>query len=63
MNRVAYVTTKTGLIGLTRAVALETAKSGITCNALCPGTMDTELFSEGAEASPDPAAYRALIEG
>ena len=37
-GRVGYVTTKTALIGLTRATALETAESGITCNALCPGT-------------------------
>jgi len=37
-GRVGYVTTKTALIGLTRAVALETATSGITCNALCPGS-------------------------
>ncbi|WP_149535777.1 SDR family NAD(P)-dependent oxidoreductase [Siccirubricoccus phaeus] len=37
-GRVGYVTTKTALIGLTRAVALETARSGITCNALCPGS-------------------------
>jgi 3-hydroxybutyrate dehydrogenase len=37
-DRVGYVTTKTALIGLTRAAALETAKSGITCNALCPGS-------------------------
>ena len=37
VNRVGYVTTKTALIGLTRAVALETAKDGITCNAVCPG--------------------------
>src|SRR6185503_12473888 len=37
-NRVGYVTTKTALIGLTRAVAMETASDGITCNAVCPGT-------------------------
>jgi 3-hydroxybutyrate dehydrogenase len=37
-GRIGYVTTKTALIGLTRAVALETAESGITCNALCPGS-------------------------
>ncbi len=37
-GRVGYVTTKTALIGLTRAVALETAATGITCNALCPGS-------------------------
>jgi 3-hydroxybutyrate dehydrogenase len=38
-NRIDYVTTKTGLLGMTRTVALETAKTGVTCNALCPGTV------------------------
>lgn len=38
-DRVDYVTTKTALIGLTRAIAIETARTGITCNALCPGTV------------------------
>jgi 3-hydroxybutyrate dehydrogenase len=42
-NRVGYVTTKTALIGLTRAVALETAGHGITCNAVCPGTSETPI--------------------
>lgn len=37
VNRADYVTTKTAMLGLTRAVALETAKDGITCNAICPG--------------------------
>lgn len=41
VNRIDYVTTKTALLGLTRAVALETARTGITCNALCPGTVLT----------------------
>ncbi|HEY4040645.1 MAG TPA: SDR family NAD(P)-dependent oxidoreductase [Rhodopila sp.] len=41
VNRIDYVTTKTGLIGLTRAVALEVARTGITCNAICPGTVLT----------------------
>lgn len=40
-GRVDYVTTKTGILGLTRAVALETAGSGITCNAVSPGTLPT----------------------
>ena len=40
-GRAGYVTTKTALIGLTRAVALETARDGITCNALCPGSAPT----------------------
>jgi len=42
-NRVGYVTTKTALIGLTRAVALETTGFDITCNAVCPGTSATPL--------------------
>jgi 3-hydroxybutyrate dehydrogenase len=41
VERVDYITTKTALIGLTRAVALEVARSDITCNAVCPGTVLT----------------------
>jgi 3-hydroxybutyrate dehydrogenase len=40
-DRIDYVTTKTAILGVTRAVALETAATGITCNALCPGTLLT----------------------
>jgi len=46
VNRIGYVTTKTGLIGMTRAIALETATSGITCNAVCPGTVPTPAILE-----------------
>jgi len=42
-NRVGYVTTKTALIGLTRAVALEVVATGVTCNAICPGTTETPV--------------------
>jgi 3-hydroxybutyrate dehydrogenase len=42
-NRAGYVTTKTALIGLTRAVALEVVGSGVTCNAICPGTTETPV--------------------
>jgi 3-hydroxybutyrate dehydrogenase len=40
-DRIDYVTTKTAIVGMTRAVAIETTRSGITCNALCPGTLPT----------------------
>lgn len=40
-NRIGYVTTKTALLGLTRAVAVETQGQGITCNAVCPGSVLT----------------------
>lgn len=39
----AYVAAKHGLVGLTKAVALETARAGITCNAICPGYVLTPL--------------------
>lgn len=50
INRVGYVTTKTALIGLTRAVALETASLGITCNAVCPGTSATPVHEATVSA-------------
>jgi len=40
-NRIGYITTKTALLGMTRAVAIETARTGVTCNAICPGTTPT----------------------
>jgi gluconate 5-dehydrogenase len=39
----AYITTKHGLIGLTRAIAVELGHKGITCNAIAPGFFRTEL--------------------
>lgn len=41
INRVDYVTTKSALIGFTRAVAMETLNDGITCNAVSPGSVLT----------------------
>lgn len=41
VNRIDYVTSKTAIIGMTRAIALETAPSGVTCNAICPGSVPT----------------------
>ena len=42
----AYVAAKHGLVGLTRAVALEVAEHGITCNTVCPGYVKTPLVEQ-----------------
>ncbi|XP_046361451.2 D-beta-hydroxybutyrate dehydrogenase-like isoform X2 [Haliotis rufescens] len=48
-NKSAYVSAKHGIIGLTKTVAIETAGSGVTCNAICPGYVETPLFIKQAE--------------
>jgi 3-hydroxybutyrate dehydrogenase len=44
-NLSAYVAAKHALVGMTKALALEVAKTGITMNAVCPGYVDTEIIS------------------
>jgi NAD(P)-dependent dehydrogenase (short-subunit alcohol dehydrogenase family) len=56
-NNVAYVSAKHGVLAMTRALAIELAPTGVRVNALCPGTMDTELMRECAIDSGDPEAY------
>ena len=66
-NRADYVATKTALIGLTRAVALETAACDITCNAICPGTLPTPAIEARirnlalASGSSEDEARRAYL--
>jgi 3-hydroxybutyrate dehydrogenase len=44
IDKAAYVSAKHGLMGLTKVVALETARTGVTCNAINPGFVRTELI-------------------
>ena len=50
VDKSAYVASKHGLMGLTRAVALETAATGVTCNAICPGWVLTPLVQQQIDA-------------
>jgi NAD(P)-dependent dehydrogenase (short-subunit alcohol dehydrogenase family) len=56
----AYTASKHGLLGLTRALALEFARAGVTVNAICPGYVDTDLTAVNtqrmAEKTGKPAA-------
>ena len=62
VHKAAYVAAKHGLVGLTKVVALETAGSGITCNAVCPGWTRTELV-EPQIAARAKALGLAIEEG
>lgn len=55
-NKSAYVASKHGIIGLTKVVALETAKENITCNAICPGWVLTPLVEKQIDD-------KALLQG
>ncbi len=49
-NKSAYVAAKHGVVGLTKTVALETAQTGVTCNAICPGWVLTPLVQKQIDA-------------
>lgn len=48
-HKSAYVAAKHGVVGLTKVVALETAETGVTCNAICPGWVLTPLVAKQIE--------------
>ena len=69
IEKAAYVAAKHGIVGLTKVVALETARTGITCNAICPGWVLTPLVQKQIDAraqqqgvSPEAAKVALLSE-
>ena len=62
-----YAASKHGVVGLTRSLALEVAKSPITVNAICPGYLDTEMTENSIRVITEktgrsPAEARAFLE-
>ena len=57
----AYTASKTGVLGLTRAIALDYAGDGIRCNAICPGDMDTPMVQEYMATTDDPEGTLAQL--
>ena len=62
----AYCAAKHGVVGLTRALAEELRPQGIAVNAICPGSVDTDMLKIGmpggtARMTPDDVARAALF--
>ncbi len=58
-GRAPYASSKAGVLGLTRVLALEWAKHGVTVNAICPGPFATEM---NRQLLSDPVKYQAFVE-
>jgi len=54
----AYCASKSGLHGLTRAVAVDHGKEGIRCKATAPGWLDTAFNQNKIDSRPDPETFR-----
>ena len=55
-----YAASKAGVVGLTKTAARENAKKGITCNAICPGFIETDMTSKLKEVNGG-AAWDSMI--
>ena len=56
-----YAAAKAGVVGLTKTAARENARKGITCNAICPGFMETDMTLKLKEVN-DGAAWDSMVQ-
>ena len=61
-GQASYSTTKAGLLGLTRTLAMEGARHGITCNAIVPGVIGTEAFNMANAAMNERIVARTALK-
>ncbi|HXR12338.1 MAG TPA: SDR family oxidoreductase, partial [Gaiellaceae bacterium] len=61
-GQASYSTTKAGLLGLTKTLAMEGARHGITCNAIVPGVIGTEAFNMANEAMNERIVKRTALK-
>lgn len=57
-----YAASKAGLLGFTKSLALETARNGITVNAICPGFIETEMVAEMPEHVKDAIVAKVPVQ-
>ncbi len=61
-GQASYSTTKAGLLGLTKTLAMEGARHGITCNAIVPGVIGTEAFNMANQAMNERIVNRTALK-
>ncbi|MBB5803375.1 NAD(P)-dependent dehydrogenase (short-subunit alcohol dehydrogenase family) [Saccharothrix ecbatanensis] len=60
-DRAAYCASKGAVVALTRQVAVQYAGTGVRCNSICPGTVDSPWVGRLLDAAADPVATRAAL--